>query len=150
MRVLGLDLGEKTIGVAVSDQLGLTAQGLEVIRRINKKRDFKRINQLVIQYKVDKIVIGMPRRTDGSYGPEAERVKEFAQALGKFITVPIFFWDERFSTVAAERVLLEGDVSRAKRRKVIDKVAASLILQAYLDRTEQCITIRGGKEYDGK
>jgi len=134
MRVLGLDVGEKTIGVALSDQLGLTAQGLEVIRRINQKQDFHRLSQLVTEHKVDTIVIGMPRRTDGSYGPEAERVKEFAQALRKFITVPITFWDERFSTVAAERVLLEGDVSRAKRRKVIDKVAASLILQAYLDR----------------
>ncbi len=134
MRVLGLDVGEKTIGVALSDQLGLTAQGLEVIRRINQKQDFHRLSQLVTEHKVDTIVIGMPRRTDGSYGPEAGRVKEFAQALRKFITVPITFWDERFSTVAAERVLLEGDVSRAKRRKVIDKVAASLILQAYLDR----------------
>ncbi len=134
MRVLGLDVGEKTIGVAISDLLGITAQGLEVIRRISKKQDFERLVQLINDYEVGKIVIGMPRRTDGTYGPEADKVKEFARSLEKYVTITIEFWDERFSTVAAEKILLQGDVSRSKRRKVIDKVAASVILQAYLDR----------------
>lgn len=135
MRILGLDVGEKTIGIAVSDQLGITAQGLEVIRRTTLAADLKRLNDILREYQVSKIVVGMPRRTDGSYGPEAEKVKEFAQTIADNTEIPLDFWDERFSTVAAERVLLEGDVSRKKRRKVIDKVAASVILQAYLDRS---------------
>ncbi|NLM70018.1 MAG: Holliday junction resolvase RuvX [Firmicutes bacterium] len=134
MRVLGLDVGEKTVGVAVSDPLGLTAQGVEVIRRSTIQQDLQRLTELVNKYQVEQIIVGMPRRTDGSYGPEAEKVREFAQQLAETISVPIEFWDERFSTAAAERILLEGDVSRAKRRKVVDKVAASVILQGYLDR----------------
>lgn len=134
MRILGLDVGEKTIGVAVSDPFGFTAQGLEVIRRTSIKADLDRIAAIVAEYQVEQIVVGMPRRTDGSYGPEAEKIKLFAERLAKRINLPITFWDERFSTVAAERILLAGDVSRAKRRQVIDKIAASVILQAYLDR----------------
>lgn len=134
MRVLGLDVGEKTVGVAVSDPLGLTAQGVEVIRRSTIQQDLQRLTELVNKYQVEQIIVGMPRRTDGSYGPEAEKVREFAQQLAETISVPIEFWDERFSTAAAERILLEGDVSRTKRRKVVDKVAASVILQGYLDR----------------
>ncbi|HHT36450.1 MAG: Holliday junction resolvase RuvX [Candidatus Wallacebacter cryptica] len=134
MRVLGLDVGEKTVGVAVSDPLGFTAQGLEVIRRTSIEQDLKRLAEIADQYQVERIVVGMPRRTDGSYGPEAEKVEAFAAKLKEAVTVPIVFWDERFSTAAAERILLEGDVSRAKRRRVVDKVAASVILQGYLDR----------------
>lgn len=135
MRILGLDVGEKTIGVAVSDALGWTAQGVEVIRRVGNKKDLGRLDEIIKEYQVKKIVVGMPRRTDGTYGPEADRVRHFATLLEDTLKLPVEYWDERFSTVAAERVLLEGDVSRGKRRKVIDKVAASVILQAYLDRT---------------
>lgn len=135
MRVLGLDVGDKTVGVAVSDPLGLTAQGVEVIRRTSLEADMQRLQELLNEYQVKKIVVGMPRRTDGSYGPEADKVKGFTDALAEITECTIEFWDERFSTVAAERVLLEGDVSRKKRRKVIDKVAAAVILQAYLDRS---------------
>lgn len=135
MRILGLDIGEKTIGVAISDQLGWTAQGLEVIRRSNLKKDIQRLREIVEEYNVNKIVVGMPRRTDGTYGPEAEKVRCFAAQMENKLEIPVEYWDERFSTVAAERILLEGDVSRGKRRKVIDQVAASVILQAYLDRT---------------
>lgn len=134
MRILGLDVGKKTIGVAVSDQLGWTAQGLEVIRRVNSKQDLNRLGEIIKEYQVKKIVIGMPRRTDGTYGPEADQVRSFATLVENKLDLPVEFWDERFSTVAAERVLIAGDVSRGKRRKVIDQVAASVILQAYLDR----------------
>ncbi len=133
MRLLGLDVGEKTIGVAVSDPLGLIAQGVEVIRRSSLKADFERLAQLVDEYNVEKIIVGMPRRTDGSYGPEAEQMKKFGQRLKKRLAIPVEFWDERFSTVSAERMLISGDVSRAKRRQVVDKVAASVILQSYLN-----------------
>jgi len=140
MRVLGLDVGEKTIGVAVSDPLGITAQGLQVIRRSALEQDLQQLAKLVESYSVEQIVVGMPRRTDGSYGPEAAKVEQFAKALQEAVSVPIRFWDERFSTVTAQRILLEGDVSRAKRRQVVDKVAASVILQAYLDQQRGGLT----------
>lgn len=133
MRILGLDVGERTIGVAVSDGLGLTAQGVTVIRRRDLQADLEELGRLVQEYSVGKIVVGVPRRTDGSYGPEAEKVRAFARKLEGEFNLPVEYWDERFSTAAAERILLEGDVSRAKRKQVIDKVAAAVILQAYLD-----------------
>ncbi len=133
MRVLGLDVGEKTIGVAVSDRMGWTAQGLTVIRRTTPESDLAKLRKLVCEYEAAGFVVGMPRRTDGSYGPEADRVYEFGAELAREFELPVEYWDERFSTAAAERILLEGDVSRAKRRRVIDKVAAAVILQAYLD-----------------
>lgn len=133
MRVLGLDVGEKTIGVAVSDLMGWTAQGITVLRRTSLKKDLAALKDLVKEYEVDIFVLGLPRRTDGSYGPEAEKIYQFAAILEREFALPVEYWDERFSTVSAERILLEGDVSRAKRRQVIDKVAAVVILQAYLD-----------------
>lgn len=134
MRILGLDVGEKTIGVAASDVMGWTAQGITVIRRSTLEQDFAELRAIVKEYDVDKFVVGMPRRTDGSYGSEAEKVRSFGEELEREFELPVEYWDERFSTAAAERILLEGDVSRAKRRRVIDKVAAAVILQAYLDR----------------
>ncbi len=134
MRVMGLDVGEKTIGVAVSDPMGWTAQGVKVIRRVGKKKDWSELKRLIDEYEVETLVIGIPRRTDGSYGPEADAVRRFGDRTAAHFRIPVEYWDERFSTVAAERVLLEGDVSRKKRRPVIDKVAASIILQSYLDR----------------
>ena len=134
MRLLGLDVGEKTIGVAVSDPMGWTAQGVTVIRRTSKENDLAALNSLVEEYKVERFVVGLPRRTDGSYGPETDKIYQFGAELEREFDLPVEYWDERFSTVQAERVLLEGDVSRAKRRQVIDQVAAAVILQAYLDR----------------
>lgn len=134
MRLVGLDVGDRTIGVAVSDPMGWTAQGVTVIQRTSRKKDLSALGALIDEYKAEKFVVGLPRRTDGSYGPEAEKIYAFGSELEREFGLPVEYWDERFSTVAAERVLLEGDVSRAKRRLVIDKVAATVILQAYLDR----------------
>jgi putative Holliday junction resolvase len=134
MRILGLDVGEKTIGVAVSDPMGWTAQGVTVIRRTSLVKDFQLLQEIVKEYKVEKFVVGLPRRTDGTYGPETDKIYYFGGELERELGLPVEYCDERFSTVAAERILLEGDVSRAKRRQVIDKVAATVILQAYLDR----------------
>lgn len=133
MRVMGLDVGEKTIGVAVSDVMGWTAQGITVIRRSSLDKDLAALGELVREHEVKKIVVGLPRRTDGTYGPEADKMYQFGEELTRTLELAVEYWDERFSTVAANRILLEGDVSRAKRRKVIDKVAATVILQAYLD-----------------
>ena len=129
-----MDVGQKTIGVAVSDPMGWTAQGVTVIWRASKEKDMVALQAFVDQYKIDKFVVGLPRRTDGSYGPETDKIYDFGSELEREFELPVEYWDERFSTVAAERILLEGDVSRAKRRQVIDKVAATVILQAYLDR----------------
>jgi len=134
MRILGLDLGEKNIGVAVSDQFGWTAQGLESIRsRGNIESDLDKINLVVQKYEVEKVIIGLPRNMDGSYGPQAQKALKFAGLLKKRLGLPVETWDERLSTVAAQRVLIEADVSRKKRRRVVDRMAATIILQGYLD-----------------
>ena len=134
MRIMGLDLGKKTIGVAVSDEMGFSAQPITVIRRKGLKQDLTELAALIEQYDVTSIVLGLPRNMNGSIGPQAEKSKVFGAMLEEKFQLKIDYWDERLTTVSAERVLLEGDVSRAKRKKVIDKVAASLILQGYLDR----------------
>jgi len=133
MRVLGLDVGSKTIGVAVSDELGWTAQALEVIQRKGMSRDIERIKQVITEYQVGNIIIGLPKNMDGKEGEQAKKVREFLEILQTKVNLPIKTWDERFSTVMAEKTLLEGDLSRAKRKKIIDKVAAQVILQGYLD-----------------
>lgn len=134
MRILALDVGDKTIGVAVCDELKLTAQGVEVIRRSTLSRDFARLKELITQYQVGLVIIGLPKNMNGTIGPRGELVKKFAQDMAQAITnVEIAFWDERLSTVAAEKSLIAADVSRAKRRQVIDKMAAVFILQGYLD-----------------
>lgn len=134
MRILALDVGDKTIGVAVCDELKLTAQGVEVIRRTSVDRDFARLNELIAQYEVGTVVIGLPKNMNGTIGPRGELVKEFADALSEKVpAVAIKFWDERLSTVAAEKSLIAADVSRARRRQVIDKMAAVFFLQGYLD-----------------
>jgi putative Holliday junction resolvase len=134
MRILGLDVGDKTIGVAVCDELGLTAQGVEVIRRSSPARDFARLAELVATYGVEAIVIGLPKNMNGTIGPRGEAVQGFAAEVeAAFPAVKVSLWDERLSTVAAERSLIAADVSRAKRRQVIDKMAAVFILQGYLD-----------------
>ena len=133
MRILGLDVGTKTIGVAVSDEMGWTGQGIGTIRRTNIRADLAALDYYLQQYAVEKIVVGVPRNMDGSIGSAAEQVYSFIERLKEKFPIPIDTWDERLSTVAAERALLEADMSRGKRKKVIDKVAAVLILQGYLD-----------------
>ncbi|MDU4960622.1 MAG: Holliday junction resolvase RuvX [Sporomusaceae bacterium] len=138
MRILALDVGDKTIGVAVSDWLLLTAQGVEVIRRAGWARDISRLRQLIDEYEADTLLIGFPKNMNGTVGPRGETTLAFAEQLkAELPGMEIRFWDERLSTVAAERSLLMADVSRAKRRQVIDKMAAVFILQGYLDRLKR-------------
>ncbi|WLR49954.1 Holliday junction resolvase RuvX [Bacillus tianshenii] len=137
MRVLGLDVGTKTIGVAVSDEMGWTAQGIETIKvdmhDEMRETGIERIRELIEQYNVDTIVVGLPKNMNGTIGPRGEACQEYAELLKQELALPAILWDERLSTMAAERVLLKGDVSRKKRKKVIDKMAAVMILQGYLD-----------------
>lgn len=137
MRVMGLDVGSKTVGVAVSDPFGWTAQGVEIIR-INEAAEIfglDRLAELVAEYEVTKFVVGLPKNMDNSIGPRAEASMAYAELLKERFSLPIIFQDERLTTVQAERMLVEqANTSRAKRKKVIDKVAAVMILQNYLDR----------------
>ncbi|NHC39436.1 Holliday junction resolvase RuvX [Bacillus sp. MM2020_1] len=135
MRVLGLDVGTKTVGVALSDEFGWTAQGLTTLKINEEKRvfGFEEIGQLIKEYQVDTVVIGLPKNMNGTIGPRAEASMQFAREIENQFAVPTVLWDERLTTMAAERVLLEADVSRKKRKKVIDKMAAVMILQGYLD-----------------
>jgi len=130
---MGLDPGSKRVGVALSDDLGITASGLTTLTWNKREGLLAEIHQLVTKYKVEKIVVGLPRRMDGSLGPEAEAALSLVGALKACEGLEVLTWDERFSTVAAERVLIEADLSRKKRKKVRDKVAAAYILQGYLD-----------------
>ena len=140
-RYLALDIGDKTIGIAVSDLLGLTAQGVETIRRTTVEADIVRLSELMTAYETNAIVAGLPKNMNGTEGPRAALVREFMETVQQSCPeTEIFFWDERLSTVAAERFLREADMSRKKRSKVIDKMAAVYILQGFLDR----LTI-GGK-----
>ncbi len=132
-RILGLDVGDKTIGVAVSDEMGWTAQGVETIRRESKEKDFARLQELITHYQVGEIVVGLPKNMNGTIGPRGESCQAFASQLADRTSLPVHLWDERLTTMAAERMLIAADVSRQKRKKVIDKMAATLILQGYLD-----------------
>ena len=133
MRALALDIGDKTIGVAASDLLGITAQGVETIRRTSNKDDLKRLGELVAQFEATTFVIGLPKNMDGTEGSRCELVRNFAAKLNAtFPNVAQIFWDERLSTVAATKNLIAADVSRRKRKKVIDKMAAVYILQGWL------------------
>ncbi|KGM36354.1 putative Holliday junction resolvase [Streptococcus sinensis] len=134
---MGLDVGSKTVGVAISDPLGFTAQGLEIIQ-INEEKEqfgFERLTELVEQYKVDKFVIGLPKNMNNTSGPRVDASRAYGEKIAKLFQIPVDYQDERLTTVAAERMLIEqADISRSKRKKVIDKLAAQLILQNYLDR----------------
>lgn len=132
-RLMGLDYGDKTIGIALSDELGWTAQGLEVIRRTTLERDFARIREIIDQYSVGELVVGLPKNMNNTIGPRGEICIEFAQSLQQALQMPVHLWDERLTTASAQRTLLEADVSRKKRKQVIDKMAAALILQGYMD-----------------
>ncbi|HHY80461.1 MAG TPA: Holliday junction resolvase RuvX [Thermoanaerobacter sp.] len=134
MRIMGLDVGDKTIGVAISDLSGTIAQGLTTIKRSSNKKDFERIKQIINEYEVGMIIVGLPKNMSGTLGPQGQKVVRFVEHLKEAFNIPIILWDERLTTVEAERVLIEkADISRAKRKEVIDKLAAVLILQNYLD-----------------
>ena len=132
-RVAGLDVGSKRIGVAVSDALHLTAQPLTVVERASVVRDIARILEVLSQYDVALVVVGLPLQMDASEGDQAARVRKFADAFGESSGIEVVYQDERLTTVAGERLLIESGMRRARRRNVIDKMAATLILQAYLD-----------------
>jgi len=134
MRIMGLDIGTRTIGIAISDALRITAQGVKTLRRKSMEEDFKEIAALIRQFEIEKIVVGLPQNMDGTLGRQAEKVLKWMEDLKDRIQIPVATWDERLSTVEASKVLLEADLSRKKRKEVIDKLAAVLILQGYLDQ----------------
>ena len=138
MRIMGLDVGSKTVGVAISDPLGFTAQGVEIIKIDEEAGEFgfERLAELVKEYKVDKFVVGLPKNMNNTSGPRVEASQSYVEKIKELFQLPVDYQDERLTTVQAERMLVEqADVSRNKRKKVIDKLAAQLILQNYLDRT---------------
>ena len=133
-RIMGLDVGDKTIGVAVSDLMGLTAQGVKTIKRVGQKKDIEALKEIIKERQVNKIVSGLPKNMNGTLGPQGEKVIKFCELLEEETGIKIEYWDERLSTVAAERTLIQGNVRRENRKGVIDMVAAVIILQGYLDR----------------
>jgi putative Holliday junction resolvase len=133
MRYLGLDVGDRRVGVAVSDESGTIATGLATLQRVGSRRDVRAVVELVRRHSAGEVVVGLPRRLDGALGPQAQKVLAFMDALRPAVQVPIVPWDERFSTLMATQALLEGGVSRKDRKAVVDKVSAILILQSYLD-----------------
>jgi putative Holliday junction resolvase len=137
MRILGLDYGSKRIGVAICDELGMTAQGLATIARKNRRHDLEEIAGFIKTYSVEKIVIGYPIRLDGTEGIQCEKVGKFASLLESAFSMPVIKWDETLSTKEAEEILIRAKVARDKRKNIVDKLAASLILQGYLDSEER-------------
>ena len=139
-RIMGLDFGSRTVGVAVSDALGLTAQGVEIIRREQEnklRRTLARIEELILQYHVSEIVLGYPKNMNNTVGERARKTLEFAEMLKRRTGLPVEMWDERLTTVAANRALIEGGVRREKRKEYVDMIAAVYILQGYLDSRER-------------
>ena len=134
MRIMGVDMGSHTIGLAISDESALIAQGLETIKRRSTEEDLKEITRVIDQFKIEKIVVGLPKNMNGTLGKQAEMVLQWIEALKKRIPLPVVTWDERLTTVGATKILLEADLSRKKRKKVIDQLAAALILQGFLDQ----------------
>ncbi|SDW65483.1 putative holliday junction resolvase [Marininema mesophilum] len=133
MRIMGIDVGEKRVGISVSDLMGWTAQGLETVSRTEDDGWLRRIGELIREYEVESIVVGLPRNMDGSIGDKGKACEVIAEDLKQRFSLPVKLWDERLSTMAVQRTLIEADMSRKKRRKVVDKMAASWILQGYLD-----------------
>jgi putative holliday junction resolvase len=133
MRAMGLDVGTKTVGVAISDELGITAQPITTVRRKGLAADLNELATLQSEYSVDQIVVGLPLNMNGTEGPRALASRAFGEALEKKLKLPTIYWDERLTTVSAQRSLIESNVSREKRKEVIDQVAAVLILQSWLD-----------------
>lgn len=136
MRIMGLDFGSKTVGVAVSDPLGITAQGVEIIRRKeeNKLRQtYARIEELILEYQVEEIVLGLPKNMNATEGKRAQLTREFKDGLERRTGLSVTLWDERLTTVAADKTMMEAGIRREHRKDYVDMIAASLILQGYLD-----------------
>ena len=133
-RVLGLDVGSRRIGVAVSDPLGITAQGLETLQRATKRRDFEHLQRVIQEYDVREIVVGLPLRMSGAEGTQSDKMQVFAEELRKRFRLPVHLWDERLTSVEANRLLRETDLSIEKRGKAVDRMAAVLILQGWMER----------------
>ena len=137
MRIMGLDYGSKTVGVAISDALQITAQGIEIIRRQQEnklRRTLARIEELAVEYEVEKIVLGLPKNMNDTMGERAEKSLAFQEMLERRTGLPVEMWDERLTTVAADKAMMEAGIRRENRREYVDKIAAVLILQEYLDR----------------
>ncbi|MEL7605014.1 MAG: Holliday junction resolvase RuvX [Sedimentibacter saalensis] len=134
---MGLDVGDRTIGVAVSDLLMITAQGVTTIRRTNIKNDINELKKIIDEYQVTKIVSGLPKMLDGTVGIQGEKVLAFIEKMKQHIDLPVEFEDERFTTTISERMLIDADVKRKKRKEVIDKLAAVQILSGYMQRTKK-------------
>ena len=132
-RVLGLDVGDRRIGIAISDPLGLTAQGLETLHRKNKKHDFAYLYRIIRDYQVREIVLGLPLRMSGAEGPQAQKIQAFAEDLRKHFKLPVHLWDERLTSAQANRLLRETDLSIEKRAQAVDRMAAVLILQGWME-----------------
>ena len=136
MRAIGSDFGSKTVGVAISDPLGVTAQGIEIIRRTSEnklRKTLARIEELIKEYGVDTIVLGLPKNMNNTLGDRAEKSLEFKGMLERRTGLPVVMWDERLTTVEANRTLIEGNIRRENRKQYVDQLAAVLILQGYLD-----------------
>ena len=141
MRIMGLDFGSKTVGVAVSDSLLITAQGLEIIRRKEEnkqRRTLARIEELIDEYEVGEIVLGLPKHMNASEGERVELTREFGERLERRTGLPVSLWDERLTTAAADKAMMEAGIRREKRKDFVDKIAAALILQGYLDHRRMC------------
>lgn len=139
MRIMGLDFGSKTVGVAVSDSLLVTAQGVEIIRRKDEnklRQTLARIEELIVEYEVQEIVLGLPKNMNATEGIRAELTKEFQEKLERRTGLPVMLWDERLTTVAADRAMMEAGIRREHRKEHVDKLAAVFILQGYLDRRQ--------------
>lgn len=134
MRYIGLDVGDKTIGIAVSDPLGWTAQGITTVRRKGLEKDLLNLKEIFNDYTIEAIVVGLPKNMNGTIGPQAEKAMAFGDALKEEFGHEIVYWDERLTTMAAHRVMIEADFSRKKRKTLVDKIAATYILQGYLDK----------------
>ena len=131
-RILGLDVGSKTIGLAVSDPLGITAQGLDTIRRKNKRHDFEQLQRVINQFEVAEIVMGLPLRLSGEEGTQSEKMRAFAEEVGRRFALPVHLWDERLTSAEANRVLRDSEMSIKRRGEVVDRLAAVLILQSWM------------------
>ncbi|MCI0453688.1 MAG: Holliday junction resolvase RuvX [Candidatus Dadabacteria bacterium] len=134
MRILALDIGTKTIGVAVSDELGIAAHGVTTIKRTDLKRDLEALRRIIGQYNPSEVLVGVPYNDDGTVNKRGEGILKFAEEIKNAFSLPVEYWDESFSTADAEKMLIEADLSRKKRKKVIDKMAAAFILEGYLEK----------------
>ena len=148
-RILAIDHGSKRIGFALSDELGWTAQPLETFHRRNPEADIRHIQDLVREHEVGRVLVGMPLQLDGGMGPAAKVVEAFVQALEPALSVPVVIWDERMTTCAAEDLLIAADVGRRKRKGIVDRIAAAILLQSYLKSLEEPATAASGDESNG-